>query len=329
VLAEAVERGDLDELTRLVDGLCEAREWDALVELRDRCARAFERGKQLWPVAHHAEYRLALEAPGPWAARMLVEGAGRFSLGPISEVAASTHTWPELAPHAPPGPVAALCAHERVVRGDDLTGQQIESVLEVPLRLCEWEPRYAVATYRPSKADFPAPALPVPSHAVALPESVERVSDPGACRALTDLARAWTTGSGGHARAAAARGGASAAIAALGTSRATWVELTAPDALAAMAWVGASGGAHGRRRGAAVGRFDAWLAAAALTGLAEVWPLPPDALGAEVDALRWFTWDIDGPATGWVLRLAVEDRARSRGWAVAATDSFEADVGEA
>jgi len=115
-IAEAVERGDLDELTRLIDALCEAREWDALVELRDRCARAVERGKQLWPAAHHAEYRLALEAPAPWAGSVLVEGAGRFALGPLSEVAASTHTWAELAPHAPAGPVAALAAHERVVR---------------------------------------------------------------------------------------------------------------------------------------------------------------------------------------------------------------------
>ena len=47
-------------------------------------------------------------------------GAGRFALGPLSEVAASTHTWAELAPHAPPGPLAAVTAHERVVRGEDL-----------------------------------------------------------------------------------------------------------------------------------------------------------------------------------------------------------------
>ena len=34
-----------------------------------------------------------------------------------------------------------------------------------------------------------------------------------------------------------------------------------------MAWTAASGGAHGRRRGMAAGRFSAWWTAAALTGL--------------------------------------------------------------
>ena len=62
--AELVELGDLDELTRQIDRLCSTRDWDALVDLRDRCRRALERGKQLWPAAAHAEYRLALEACG-------------------------------------------------------------------------------------------------------------------------------------------------------------------------------------------------------------------------------------------------------------------------
>jgi hypothetical protein len=323
MVADAVERGDLDELTRLVDGLCAARDWDALLELRDRCARAFERGKQLWPAAHHAEYRVALEAPGPWAARMLVEGAGRFALGPVSEVAASTHAWSELAPHAPPGPVAALAAHERVVRGDDLTGQPIAPVLDLPQRLQDWEPRYELAIYRSATADFPAPELLIPSEPITLPDSVERIGDEAACRALTDLARAWTTGSDGRAAAVAVQGGVAAALAALGVRRVTVAELSASDALAAMAWTAASGGAHGRRRGAAVGRFDAWLAAAVLTGLSDAWPLPADTLGAAIGSLRWFTWAAGGPATGWALRLAVEDPVRSRAWAVAATDSFE------
>jgi len=37
-VAEAVDRGDLDELVRLVDGLCSAREWASVVDLRDRVA---------------------------------------------------------------------------------------------------------------------------------------------------------------------------------------------------------------------------------------------------------------------------------------------------
>ena len=67
-LTEIVEQGDLDQLVRTVDQLCATRDWDGLVELRDRCRWALERGKQLWPAASLAEYRLALEAPGQCAA---------------------------------------------------------------------------------------------------------------------------------------------------------------------------------------------------------------------------------------------------------------------
>ncbi|HEX9977948.1 MAG TPA: hypothetical protein VGB41_04885, partial [Acidimicrobiia bacterium] len=89
-IKEAVDAGDLDRLTRLVDALCASRDWDGVVELRDRCRHAIERGLQLWPAAEFAEYRLALEAPGAYAGPVLVEGAGRFALGPLWEVAAST-----------------------------------------------------------------------------------------------------------------------------------------------------------------------------------------------------------------------------------------------
>src|SRR5439155_2173371 len=69
--AGLVEQGDLDELTRQVERLVSAADWDGLVDLHDRCRRALERGKQLWPVAAHAAYRLALQAPGRWAASAL------------------------------------------------------------------------------------------------------------------------------------------------------------------------------------------------------------------------------------------------------------------
>src|SRR5262249_14890687 len=121
-LSTAVERGDVDALTRLVDALSASREWDRLVELRDRCEQAVARGRQLWPVAAHAEYRLALESPGPWAARVLVEGAGRVAPGPLPEGAASTHEWRDLAPHAPYRPPAVLTAAQRVVPGRDPNG---------------------------------------------------------------------------------------------------------------------------------------------------------------------------------------------------------------
>jgi len=88
---QLVDLGDLDELVRQVDRLADAGDWSGLVDLRDRCRRALERGRQLWPAASLADYRLSLDAPGRWAASVLVPDAGRFALGPLSEVAASTH----------------------------------------------------------------------------------------------------------------------------------------------------------------------------------------------------------------------------------------------
>ena len=126
VIERLVEEGDLDELVRLVDRLCDEREWGGLIELRDRCRWALERGKQLWPAASLAEYRVALEAPGRWAASVVTEGAGRFALGPLPEVAASTHLWEELSPHLASGPFRAITAHECVVRGKDLTGGLVD-----------------------------------------------------------------------------------------------------------------------------------------------------------------------------------------------------------
>ena len=159
VIERLVEEGDLDELVRLVDRLCDEREWGGLIELRDRCRWALERGKQLWPAASLAEYRVALEAPGRWAASVVTEGAGRFALGPLPEVAASTHRWEELSPHLASGPLRAITAHECVVRGKDLTADSsIDlAVLEVPLAVCAWEPAYPTAEYHADKAEFPMP----------------------------------------------------------------------------------------------------------------------------------------------------------------------------
>ena len=145
-----------------MDALCGAREWSALLALRDLCRAAQAIGRQLWPAAAHAEYRLALEAPVAFAAAMLVEDAGRFALGPLPEVAASRHTWGELAPHTPFGPAATITMHERVMRGEDLSSVELGGppVLELPLRLEPWEPAYALAEYHAHRAEFPSPTLP-------------------------------------------------------------------------------------------------------------------------------------------------------------------------
>ncbi len=338
---EAVERGDLDELSRLVDGLCSSGSWAELLELRDRCDRAVERGRQLWPAARHAEYRLSLEAPGPWAAGVLVEGAGRFTPGPLPEVAASTHGWREVGPHLEPGPAAVMFLHERVVRGEDLTGVPLPGpdVLELPPVLQPWEPRYALATYRSDHGEFPAPATPrlepmaPPPGPIAAADAQARArvhAGAGAGAggpALAALVETWRRESEATVAVSAVAGPGdgvtpliASAVGALEPPDPHGAPIGGADAMALMAWAAASGGVHGRRRGAAVGRLDAWMVAAAL-GDVDGWPLDPAAVGAAVARLRWSVWDPGGTGTRWSLHLAVEDPDRARAWAISARDS--------
>jgi hypothetical protein len=321
-LDAALAAGDLDELVRWVDRLVAARDWEALEELGRLSRSAFERsGHQLWPIASQVEYRMALEAPPRWAASTLVEGSGRFALGPLPEVAASTHCWSELASHLVPGPVAGLVAHERVVRGEAVVeepGSGIE-VLELPLELQPWEPQYAVAAYRPDGADFPTPA-PAALHSCDLPPPGAPVDDVDTHAALVALVEVWVVESNGAVEVVAVDGPAEAAIAALGHVDARVGQVGIGPALAAMAWAGASGGAHGRRRGAAVGRFGAWWALTALAGLLDDWPLPPAELGTAAGELRYLLWEPPQVSSGWSLHLAVEDPEEGLSWAIAATD---------
>ena len=98
-------------------------------------------------------------------------------------------------------------------------------------------------------------------------------------------------------------------------------EIALGDALAWLAWAGASGGAHGRRRGSAVGRFGALWTLAALLDLVDDWPVPLDELGEIASELRWFWWDAGEPLTGWRVQLAVEDRVEGMAWAISARDA--------
>ena len=314
---------DLDEMTRRATRLADDGDWEGVMQHRDACRAALERGLQLWPVASYCEYRLALDAPAEWAAQVLLPDTGRFALGPLTEVVAVHHTWRELAPHSPGGPVAALAAHERVLRGEDLADVAVPDarVLEVPMVLQQWEPPYPLATYKPDDADFPAPAAP-PLVDVELPGTAPTVADHDATSALTDLARTWTTESNGRVDVTVVDGDARNAVGALGVPRARMAPLPGYDALALMAWAAASGGAHGRRRGMGPGRFAAWWAAVAVAGELDDWPLHPDDVGALVtEHLHWFAWDGGEPDTGWALRLAVEDPEHRRAFAVAAIDA--------
>lgn len=319
-VSELVDLGDLDELLRRVDDLCDARDWASLLDLRDRCRAAFARGRQLWPAASHAEYRLALQAPGRWAGSVVAPGAGRFAVGPLSEVAAFNHTWQDLAPHLAPTPEAALVAQERVVRGEDLRGDsRIDPLLaELPLVLQPWEPAYPLATYKPYTAEFADVPAPSMQTVRVPPGGVSVVEDSEAVHALVELVSAWTTQSNGRAAAVAVRGDVLRAIGALGVEGDVRLARVGPGhALALMAWAGASGGAHGRRRGMAQGRFGAWWATAALAGALNRWP---QLVADDLATIRWYRWDRPEPSTGWSLRLAAERTWDGRAWAVEATD---------
>ncbi len=321
-VVDAIEANDPTRLLRIIDGMCAARDWDDLVDLAARCRQALDRGKQLWGVAYHADYRLALEAPGSYAAGVAASGGGGFTLGPLTEVAAMSHSWADLDPHLPPGTTRTLIAHERVVHGENLDGVDgIDArLLDLPLRLGNWEPTYATAAYRSDRANHPTPALPV-MHGLEITTGAGPVHHPDETDALLALTETWVIESNGKSEAVAIEGTAEEAVAALGPRHIRIGKIDLAGAMAWMAWAGASGGAHGKRPGAAAGRFAAWWALGALTDLLEPWPPDPDELGEAGASLRWYVWDDMAPSTGWVLRLAVEDREHGLAWAVTAIDA--------
>jgi hypothetical protein len=327
-LSELVEAADLNALLRAVDGLCEARRWDDLVELADRCEEAVERGKQLWPIAAHIDYRLALEAPGEVAASVLRAEVTRFAAGPLTEVAASSHSWSELVEHLDGPQVAAYVAQERVLRGEDLTGDERAhpEVLELTHRLEAWEPLYALAKFRPAFVEVPEPWAALAPLDDVVPDPAEPSADPELVDALLDLVQPWVTESNGAARAVTVEGDARRAASTLTLGTLRMGPLQPAEAIQRVAWGAASGGAHGRRRGGAYGRFSAWYLGSLLTGLS--WPPDPSELWEALGRLRWYRWDEGQPEKGWVLRLAVEDPADGWAAALAATDLLLEDDDE-
>ena len=79
-----VDRADLDGLVRLIDARCASRDWDGLMRVRSRCRAATKTGRQVWPAATLAEYRIALLAPAESACSVLGEDGGRFTIGPLT-----------------------------------------------------------------------------------------------------------------------------------------------------------------------------------------------------------------------------------------------------
>lgn len=320
---ELIEAADMNALLRVVDRLAERRAWDDLVDLAERCEDAVERGKQLWPIAAHVDYRLALEGPGDLAASVLDSDLQRFTLGPLTEVAASRHRWSELAPHIETPQAAAFVAQERVLRGEVIAGDERAhpEVLELPLRLEAWEPSYTLATYGPSTVEVHEPLLGGAALRPSERRDGELLDEPELRQALLDLVHQWTTESNGAAEAVVVGGGAAAAISSLTFLPFMTAPLSLQESLRLLAWAAASGGAYGRRRGSAFGRSMTWHLGRIL---ADVDPRSgAGRLSAALSHLRWFRWDDGAGAEGWSLRFAVEDPLNGWAAALSASDLLE------
>lgn len=323
-LSALVEEADPNALLRAVDGLVSERSWDELVALADACEDAVERGKQLWPIAAHIDYRLALAAPGAYAAEVLGSDLGRFALGPLTEVAASTHTWAEIAPHISSPQDAAYVAQERVLRGEDLGGDDRAhpEVMELPLVVAGFEPTYPLATYRADHVEVAEVWDPRAGLSdITVDPSGAEIDDPHLEGVLLDLVTPWTAESNGAARVSIVEGSSITAASKLTGSRLRMGALELDEAMQLIAWAAASGGARGRRRGAAFGRFMAWYCVATVVDLG--WPVAAGDLIARAAALRWYRWDEGEPEKGWVLRLAVEEPGEAWAAAIAATDVLD------
>ncbi len=375
------ESARIQQLIADIDSLCTDERWDAVVELRDTCRLAVARGHQWWPAAAWAEYRLALDGPGRLAASVLDSNLSRYTLGPFAEVAASTHSWDELVPYLEPSPASALFAHECVALGDDLRTDDLyvtlPQIFDAPAALEPWEPEYGPVVYHLDRVEHLAPILLVgDEHASVASASDEKsrldpasrtVEDLATCDALAAVLAPWAQTLRWTVLTAAVDGDARVAHAlwmshqtpSLQTSSlqegASDGDLTLLDsalALRYVAWLGASGGPNGRRRGLAASRSALWWVLLQVTGIADDLDGEPitaadrqllDAFAASVESLRWFTWtsptqlvldsvvqagldpavdpdttESTGTQRGWSVHLAVEAPAEGITWLLAA-----------
>jgi len=317
---DLINSADLDGLVRLIDDYCETRSWHDLLGLRDACKAAVANGRQVWPASTLAEFRLALLAPAEIAVQVVDEEAGRFTMGPLTEVIAQNHQWSELSEFLQPSPTSTYIAYECGIRGQQVDGELFPA-LESPCTLLPVESNYALAEYHDNEAKFPTPAIPEMGNAIAVPpSSANVVQDSEVSTAFHQLVDAWTTQSNGELRISCVDGSVLDALAALEVQEARLSLLTSSDALAWLTWAGASGGAHGRRRGNALGRDAAWWTIAALTEQIPRWPLNNEELETAVNSLQWFWWDANEPTTGWNVRLCVHYADQNRSWAISLND---------
>lgn len=313
---QLIDVGDVDGLVRMIDDLTSARDWGSLLDLRTAARAAATSGRQVWPAATLAEYRLALRAPADLAARVL-DDAGRFTLGPLTEVVAQDHTFADLAPHLADGPVQAYVAHERSIRGERIDGE-IFPALDIPTELAKWEPDYLLPTYRDANVDVADPNPPLTMSVLDASPATTREC-PDVTEAFRLLIEPWTSSDSMAWSVASTTGSPQSSIHALGITTGRIATLTTPDALTWLTWLGASGGLSGRRRGNASGRFSTWWLLAALTDVLPAWPTLEE---RSIERLTWFWWDNGHPRQGWSVGIAVHDATTNTSWAFDAHDSL-------
>jgi len=313
-----VDAADLDALIRLVDSLCSSRDWSRVLRTRDACRSATRTGRQVWPIATLCEYRLALHAPAEWASKVVDDEASRFSIGPLTEVIAQNHTWYELRDLLPFGPQRELVAHERIIRGDRVDEEEVTgAVLDIPTNLFDWEPQYPLAQYSDDgiRADAPYDNWAHDWFETSASDgTITDVDDDETDSALRSLVEPWTSASTGRAHCIVVEGGLDTLVAALGRDTVRASTLTPQEALQWLAWCGASAGSHGRRRGAAAGRFSTWWMVAALAGWSADWDdlrstneLPRE-LARTVGEFTWYRIDL-GERHSFELSLVAVDPA--------------------
>ena len=321
-LDQLIRRADLDELVRYVDSTCSARDWEHVLQIRNEARNAVNTGRQLWPIATLANFRLALWAPAELAVRALDDTARTFMPGPVSEIIAQYHQWDELDEHLADGHDRSLIAYERALRDDAIEPGE-PTVLDIPFERQPWEPHYVAATYSDDGLDAPAPSLPSPVDDIDC-EATESIDDPDTVMAFRRLVESWTSQSNGEASIAVVEGELSQALGALGITETSVARIAATQALAWLTWAGASGGAHGKRRGTATGRSDAWWFLATFTGLTDEWPVDADEFGDVLNELEYYVFRDDAaPLGGWQLSLAIVDPSEGLSVAMRAHDSVD------
>jgi len=320
-----------------------------VLALRDGCLAATEEtGRQLWGPARYAAYRTALDAPAALAASMLEPGVVRFGLGPLTEVVAQRHTFADLAPHLDTT-LLAVVAQERVLRGEDLRDDPRahgESD-DPPLVLQPFEPDYVLPEYRAAERldgevseeseDARSAWGPLGTGEAFRTDRASTDTDAVALqRALEDVVAPWAAQSGGVAQVVALRGttesacraaleglagrtGSAGSQGAAGSDagvRAGTVDV--PTMLRLVAFAGASGGVHGRRRGGAAGRAFAWWVARCATGLHRADLVDPEELEFRLEDLRILAFHVPR-AAAWRLEIAIGRGVPGSGeeWAVA------------